>query len=43
MWNNVHELPELEYVFPCKNGVIDLRTMSFRPAKASEMIHYTTD
>eukprot|EP01047_Picozoa_sp_COSAG01_P088595 COSAG01_NODE_20918_length_928_cov_0.697226_1_plen_282_part_01 len=38
MWNNVHELPELEYVFPCKNGVIDLKTMSFRPAKASEMI-----
>eukprot|EP01051_Picozoa_sp_SAG22_P008668 SAG22_NODE_677_length_7962_cov_53.676078_1_plen_1038_part_00 len=44
-WNNTHAKftkfrPDL---FPVKNGVIDLRSRVFRPAKYDEYVHYTTE
>jgi hypothetical protein len=42
MWNSKEMNPHLEYIFPMKNGVIDLRTHEFRPATFDEMIlHHT--
>eukprot|EP01051_Picozoa_sp_SAG22_P023268 SAG22_NODE_5930_length_928_cov_3.826680_1_plen_308_part_11 len=34
--------PDVEFIFPFKNGVVDLRTREFRPAAYSEMILHTT-